>query len=161
MNRRRVQKKTVQAAEKELSLDESEKELLHRWAEKVFGSRGDVLDCPGPSPEEDRYLAMLRLLQIARKYGDNGSVGLGASEATPDCFFFVTDKEQYASDCYDGGCGGIETDYFGVQLHLYPDPQAFPAENDADEFLHYDRVLARLKKPLGLSDSVLVSSHRE
>ena len=146
---------SVSAAEEKLFLNDAEKELMREYAEAVFGSRCDVLRQPGPDPKEDRYLAMLRLLLIAEHYGGFPDEPLSYSEARLNRFFYITDERNYSSGCYDGGCGGIETDYIGVLLSLYPDAQSFPAEDPFNE------LLAKLETPAGLSDCVLVERHRE
>ena len=150
-----LQELSVSETEEQLSLSNSEKELMRDYAEKVFGSRCEVLRQPGPDPKEDRYLAMLRLLRIAKRYGGFRDVELWYSEARRNSFFYVTEERSYSSSCYDGGCGGIETDDIGVLLSLYPDTRAFPAGETFDE------VLAKLETPAGLSDCVLVAKHRE
>ena len=148
-----LQKLSASALEERLDLSEPEKETVRRFAEKVFGSRTDVLQQPGPDPEEDRYLAMLRLLRIANAYGGFREVPLGYSEASLGSFFYVTEERLYASDCYDGGCGGIEEDSVGVRLRL--DTGRFPTES------MYHEVLAKLDGPAGLSDCVLIEEYRE
>ena len=45
-----LQELPVSATEKQLSLSDSEKELMRDYAEKVFGSRCGVLQQPGPDP---------------------------------------------------------------------------------------------------------------
>ncbi len=77
-------------------------------------------------------------------------MGQEESEVRPGRFFYCTDMRSYASSSYDGGCGGIETDRFGLWLDLYPDPESFSPENGCEE------RLAKLEKPLGLADSVLI-----
>ena len=137
-----LQELSVPETEEQLSLSDSEKELMRDYAEKVFGSRCGVLQQPGPDPKEDRYLAMLRLLRIAKRYGGFRDVELWYSEARRNSFF------------YDGGCYSDDSDYYGVELFLVPDLQSVPSWLSK-------RDMIKLEKPLGLSDSVFLELHNE
>ena len=147
-----LQELPVSATEKQLSLSDSEKELMRDYAEKVFGSRCGVLQQPGPDPKEDRYLAMLRLLRIAARYGGKRVVSLCQSHPFPGWFYYCTDVWEHT--CYDGGCYSDDSDYYGVELFLVPDLQPVPSWLSK-------RDMIKLEKPLGLSDSVFLELHNE
>ena len=146
-----LQELSASALEERLALHGQEKVRAHRLAEEVFGSRGDVLQQPGPDPEEDRYLALLRLLMIAAQYGGKRDASLFQSDSCPGelvrGLFYCTHVSYHT--CYDGGCHSDDSDYFGVNLWLARDLES------ALSLLSKGKMI-KLDRPAGLSDYVLV-----